>query len=238
MRVVRFHRLFFKVPPLVVLQVAERTQEKSFAEVSSAAKALMEQYRLRVIVDASHNSFDEAAVATMHEQVFQVEHMPRKLIDSLSGLGALHTALAHAELSDVVWELIGGNPAGYIKLNRACVQAGMDSISVTVSSFITDLLTTAIKNRSEAVVGNEKLQQLYAKFATEESVPSIALEDIKLVRPSPDKVLREVLQGQERVLVPATPAMRFVLRHGLQRAPALDALKGMLQPSGGHGKGC
>jgi hypothetical protein len=63
-------------------------------------------------------------------------------------------------------------------------------------------------------------------------VPLSTLTELKLTRPSPDKVLRKAVRGRVTVLVPATAAMAVVLRHKLEKeAPSMDALKAMF-PTG------
>jgi len=66
-------------------------------------------------------------------------------------------------------------------------------------------------------------------------VPRSVLVGMKLARPSPDKVLREVEIGENPHLVPSTKAMAVVLRHALAEVPpSLDALKAVLSKEKAH----
>jgi len=157
-----------------------------------------------------------------------VEAMQRDLLEGLEDLGDLIGALRAAELDDVVWAVVGGNPADYFKLRGAWHDAERGDVTPVVSAFVTEQLNKAIEARDAAQMLDRRLSELYARFAAADAV---SLADAKLgaMRPSPDKVLREVTLDGESVLVPSTPAMAVVLRYGLaEAAPSLDALKAML----------
>ena len=63
--------IFFRVPPTIIPEAAERNAGRSYAEIDSSCRALV-GYGFRVIVDASHNSLSESAVATIREKVLAV----------------------------------------------------------------------------------------------------------------------------------------------------------------------
>ncbi len=63
-------------------------------------------------------------------------------------------------------------------------------------------------------------------------MPLSKLVELKLARPSPDKVLRKTVRHGKAVLVPATQAMAVVLRHNLEDEPSMDALKAMFPTTG------
>lgn len=229
-RVLFFHKLFFPAPVTVVLQAAERRNGQDYADISAACRQLVADGNgnVRVIVDASHNSLDESARTTKRELVLQVEPMPRELIEALSGLEALHAALSAAGLADVVWAVLGGYPADYKMLRTAWQVSGYSQdIAPVVGTFVQDQLDTAINIRSDALSADKRLKLLYQRFVKEDAVPSVELEAMEAVRPSPDKVLRRVKAkvGVGYVLVPSTPAMALVLRHSLSEAPSLERLK-------------
>jgi hypothetical protein len=184
-------------------------------------------YGLRVVVDASYNALSEAAVATKREDVLQVELMSRELTEELAGLEELHAALQKAGIADVMWAAVGGNPADYFRLRRVWRRHG--DVTVAAAIFVADLVGKAAEARSIAVAADERLSPLFERFARTAAVPVSALEAMKLVRSSPDKVLRKVMPAGEALLVPATPATALVLRHGLRAAPSLDDLKRMVQ---------
>ena len=227
-RVMRFHRFLFRVPPTIVLQAAERDPGEGYAAISSACRALVGA-GFRVIVDASHNSLSDTARDTKREIMLVVEPMSREVLEGLTGdLGVLIAALRAAGLDGVVWAVVGGNPADYGGILQLWKIAKFSDITAVVESFVPKQLNKAIKARDAALKSDRRLAEIYGWFASTGSVPLAAVDKLDAVRPSPDKVLREVELGDEQVLVPATPAMAVVLRLNLEKAPSLDALKAML----------
>ena len=187
-RVLWFHHLFFRVPATVILQASERDAGKGYAAISSSCRSLV-GYGLRVVVDASHNALSESAVATLREQVLQVEAMSRVLVEDLEGLRDLHAALHAAGLADVVWAVTGGIPAHYFKLRGMWDTEGCGDITAVATAFVEEVLGKAVGNRSAAVAANKRLVLLFVKFAANATLPASILEELELVRTSPDKVL-------------------------------------------------
>ena len=228
-RVLFFHRLFFRVPLTIVLQAAERQNGDNYAQIAAACRRIVAAGSVRLLVDASHNSLDESALRTMRERVLQVEPMSRELAERLSGMGALHAALATAGLADVAWAVLGGYPAAYEGLHTAWKESGcIMNMAPILEAFVQAQLLAAISQRDEHLAADKRLKPLYERFATIDAVPVGELVAMELVRPSPDKVLRALVRDSETVLVPATPAMALVLRQKLAKAPPLDALKAVV----------
>jgi Zn-dependent metalloprotease len=60
-------------------------------------------------------------------------------------------------------------------------------------------------------------------------LPSSYFREKKIVRPSPDRVLREKMKANKVVLVPVNSAMALVLKHNLRvEAPSIKELKVMI----------
>ena len=155
--------------------------------------------------------------------------MPRDLLEGLVGLGDLISAPRAAELDNVVWAVVGGNPAYYFQLDGSWGDAGRgDATTAVVELFVSDLLAKAFEARGATITANKALSPLFALFTSVDSVPLSTLDKMELARPSPDKVLRKVKRDKNVLLVPFTQAMTVVLRHGLSEAPSLDALWVML----------
>jgi hypothetical protein len=228
-RVLFFHKLFFREPVTVVLQAAERRSGQDYADISAACRCIASAGSVRVVVDAPHNSLDESARRTMRERVVQVEPMPRELLERLSGMEALHAVLAAAGLADVAWAVLGGYPAAFEGLHTAWKESGYsEEVAPIVEAFVQAQLLAAISQRDEHLAADERLQPLYERFTTVDAVPAGELVAMKLVRPSPDKVLRVLVRAGKSCLFPATPAMALVLRHNLLEAPSLDAIKALV----------
>ena len=225
-RVLFFHKLLFRVPVTVVLQAAERRNGQDYADIAAACRCIVAAGDVRVIVDSSPNSLDESARRTKRERMVQVEPMPRELVERLSGMKALHAALAAAGLADVVWAVLGGYPVDYMGLRRYWEESSYSKeIAPIVEAFVQAQLVAAISQRDEFLAADEHLKPLYEEFTAIDAVPAAKLVTMKLVRPSPDKVLRVLVRAGEPVLVPATPAMALVLRHKLAKAPPLAAIQ-------------
>ena len=229
-RVAWWHRFIFRTPVTIVLHAAERKPTQQFADLDSAARALTYDFGMRVVIDASDNSLPEFAKGTKRDKVIEVPPMPRSVVEEMPKLQDLHAALKAADLADVVWACVGGNPADYLKLHGQWMDAGKGSLEAVVESFVRGLLDKAIKNRQTNVVENARLEELYALFRQQNEVPDRMLEEWKLARPSPDKVLRLTLSpsDSEPVLVPADAAMAIVLRFALVKLPKLKELKEMV----------
>ena len=233
-RVLWWHHVFFRQPVTVVLRGAERKPTQQFADLDSSARALTYDYGARVLIDASSNSLPDAATATKREDVLEVEPMQRELLEALPKLQSLHVALKRANLADVVWMCMGGNPADYESLATKWARQPSD-LEQVVALFVQNLIGRANDNVSSAVASNERLQGLYDKFRESSEVPSAILKEMKLVRPSPDKVLRAVKLralagsrgGGRRVLIPADAATALVLRTGITDTPSLEELKAL-----------
>ena len=234
-RVLWWHHFLFRVPATVVLRASERKPTQQHADIDSAARSLAHDFGARVLVDASNNSLPDAATTTKREDVLELESMPRSLLEELPELQPLLGALEAAGLADVAWMLIGGNPADYKGLLRKWDAREREDIALVVAAFVQNLVGKALDNVHSAIAGNERLDGLFAQFRTTDEVPSAFLASNKLVRPSPDKVLRVVLQRHpdrtstsrsgQRVLVPADAATAFVLRSGVSAVPSFEELQ-------------
>ena len=232
-RVLWWHSLIFRTPVTVLLRGVERKPTETFAALDSAAKALAHDFGLRVVIDASDNSLPENAKKTMREEVVEVGPMSRAVLESVPDIAELLSALKAADLSDVVWECVGGVPARYIQLADAWKEAGRGvgiDLEAVVEPFLINLLKQAISDRRANVIANPRLEELYPLFLKQSEVPTQLLEQWKLDRPSPDKVLRvkDYPTGLS-VIVPANAPTAVVLRFALQEAPRLQELKRMLR---------
>ncbi len=72
---------------------------------------------------------------------------------------------------------------------------------------------------------------LLDEFKNSEEVPFKLVREKSLIRPDPDKVLREATSqfSGKRCLVPADSAMTIVVRYALLEDPSLSELRAMLK---------
>lgn len=233
-RVLWWHHFFSRQPVTVVLQASERKSTQQFADLDSAARKLTHVYGARVIIDASNNSLRSEADATKREEFLKLEPMQRELLEQLPDLQLLLEALKKSDLADIVWMCVGGNPADYMSLLTKW-NCQPNDIEKVVALFVQDLISKALKNINTALTSNERLQALFDKFRENSEVPSAILKDMKLVRSSPDKVLREVMildshgsHGSSRyILIPADAATALVLRTGISEIPSTEEMKAL-----------
>jgi hypothetical protein len=227
LRVLWWHYFFFRQPVTVVLQATERSSAEPFAALHGAARALTHDFGVRVLIDASNNSLPVETTATKREKILELEPMQRALLEQIPELKPLHDALKKANLADVVWIWVGGNPADYKSLwgswqdHQGTVIDQPMAFERVVAVFVRNLRSQALENVNIALASNKHLRGLFDKFRESSEVPSTTLKEMELVRPPPDKVLRLVRrtfidsQGKMEVgrfLVPADAATAAVLR--------------------------
>ena len=226
-RLTRWHRRLFAVPPTVVLEVKAREGGDRYAKVAAACRTLAGIHGWRVVVDASYNSLPDF-LRTKRERILQVEHMPRALIERMSGLAPLHAALRGAGLADAVWAALGGSPADYHELDVAWHECG--DIKSAANTCVQHALGTAA---ADWAATRHHFAPVYDMFGTMDMAPGSAYTDQGMVRPSPDRVLRRTWRDDKGyVLVPVTPAMAIVLRYQLAGTLHIDALVAMLAAGG------
>ena len=238
-RVLWWHHFFFRQPATVVLRAAERSPDEPFAALHGAARALTHDFGARVLIDASNNSLPDAATATKREKMVELEPMQRELLEKLPELQLLHEALKEANLADVVWMCVGGNPADYKGLWGAWEDQQCQNIEQVVALFVQNLLGKALSAVSVSVAADSRKRGLYLLFRESSLVPESLLEEMSLVRSTPDKVLRLVQQrasagsrgGGQRILIPADAATALILRTGITITPSIEELKALAMPA-------
>jgi hypothetical protein len=70
------------------------------------------------------------------------------------------------------------------------------------------------------------MRNIIALFDPEKClIPTSDLVSKNLMRPTPDKIFREVKKDRVPVLIPASNAIGIVLRYNLTKEPSLDELE-------------
>ena len=182
---------------------------------------------IRVVLDASDNSLPKEAISTERELVLELEDMTRDVVMGIPQFKATFNTLDKAGLSDVVWHLVGGNPARLNKLEAALMDSDVD-ITEVVGKFLGRALADTISRCTQMLAANAELEEIIELFKTQDEVPETLLKEKHITLPSPCKVLRGVNREGEVVLVPADAYMAFVLRHDLKKAPPIEELKKMV----------
>jgi hypothetical protein len=103
-------------------------------------------------------------------------------------------------------------------------------------AFVASLLDAAIANIDDAVAGDARLRELFARFAGGAPVRFATLRALGIARPTPDKVLRAAAGGPLgprgaplRMLVPANAATALALRFVLEEAASTAVLRDLLE---------
>ncbi len=156
--------------------------------------------------------------------------MERELLLQIPELEELRDALETAAMADLVWEVIGGNPADYDLLRGRWVKArleGRTDFVKVAEDFLRDKLRKATNTFNDVKAANPSLvEPVYSHFKTVDVLPADIREQYAL--PTPDKVLRLIDKegDEEGMLKPATPAMALVLRHSVGgKPPPLEAIR-------------
>ena len=140
---------FFKLPPpIVVISVPERQSGHQYADVTSAVRSLVDDYRLSVLVDGSPNSIPPELLATNRETVITLEAMSREMLESIPEFQDFIHFLKSNGLDDGVWNVLGGNPAKYMDLEQFKSRVTILSKSDTA----TDVIIEKVKARIQSLL--------------------------------------------------------------------------------------
>ena len=217
---------------MVVINAAERKVDQDYAGLTGAVRTLVDDYKLRVVVDGSPNSLDETLLRTKREDVIDIKPMTNEMVWKIGQLQDLFKYAKEAGLEDTVFAVLGGVPADYEKLWRTTkigLRAGQDPrqvIGTHLCAAISAAINLVRKSKSESIDMKEIIK-LYD--AEKMSILCDTLVDKNLKRPTPDKVFREVERDGIFVLIPASNAIGIVLPHGLSKEPSLDELELLLK---------
>jgi hypothetical protein len=158
----------------------------------------------------------------------QVGPMERAVLESIPKFHDLVEALTKAGVADLVWGVVGGNPASYDLLNTKWIKAGREDIVAVAEAFVWAMLKEATKIFNETKASNRRLVgPVYDQFKSLDKLPA-SIRELHVL-PTPDKVLRLLVtegRGEEDVLVPSSPAMALVLRYSVKgEPPALEVVR-------------
>jgi hypothetical protein len=205
----------------IVLRMAERT-EGEFAQVTGATRALVKM-GCRVIIDASPNSLESAALTTNRQIVLRVGAMPREVMMSVPKYANLFERLNKLKLDELVWQVVGGMGASMDLLVEEMSLVGDVEFEKGVHRILIELISnamTAIDQSPSAVCSN-----MLPLFATMDTIPMSVVKELDVELASPNKVCRVNVTntGYE----PASPTLFFVLRHQLHVNNSADRIEGL-----------
>jgi hypothetical protein len=75
-----------------------------------------EIFGLKVIVDSSPNSINDSLLSTKRARVIELTEMTRDMVWKIPELKDLFATSRRVELDNILWAVLGGNPADYIQM--------------------------------------------------------------------------------------------------------------------------
>ena len=223
-RVVFWYRLFtLGRAPIIVINATECRVGQEYAALTGAVRTLVDEYKLRVVVDSSPNSFDETLVRTIRQSVIDIKAMTKEKIWQIEQLQDLFEYVKEADLDDTVFAVLGGIPARYEELWRNAktdLMNGQDPRRV-IGAHLCAEIYAAIKLVTDAQDSEEFIKLFDNK---NNIIPNHIWKHKKLKRPTPD-VFREVKRDGIPVLIPASNSIGIVLHNSLMKEPSLNELE-------------
>ena len=212
-RVIFWYQLFsFGNTPTIIINATERKIGQESASLTGAVRTLVDDYKLRVIIDSSPNSLDESLLNTMRADVIDIKPMTKDMIWGLPQLQEFLSIVNKADnLADIVWAVLGGIPAAYEKLWRKFERLRPSKDSVDAKQLIGELLCDEISSAIKIVrdaKNKSNMTEIIDLF--DKGINGIISEQLtakKLIRSTPDKVFHEIEKDKVFMLVPASNAI-------------------------------
>ena len=225
--------LFFKLPPpIVVISVPERQSGHQYADVTSAVRSLVDDYGLSVLVDGSPNSIPPELLATNRETVITLEAMSREMLESIPEFQDLIHFLKSNGLDDGVWNVLGGNPAKYLDLERFKSRVTILSKSDTANDVIIEevkayIQSLLINTLNDIIANSSSNTEEIIKIFREKKVSRLPKSELKssgYLVDYPNKVFCEVKRKDGKFVEPSTSAVALIINENIQDDPGVRAL--------------
>ena len=233
-RAIAWYRFLFRRSPIVVIEASEWLPGRSPANLIGAARELIEEYGLRVLVDAQNN-FDDCIIDSSRERLIYIEPLSKEQIFSIPDFANISSSPSTASLFDMAFEVLGGNPQKFIALRNFIEMKIWDETysannhNQYISEFLTDEIYNAISAiHSMRALNPDMLEIIELVRQGGNVIPIHDILDKNLKWIYPDRVLRQVKKNGMYVLVPASNALDIVIRHRLWRAPSIEELKQLI----------
>jgi hypothetical protein len=224
-RVIFWYRLFtFGRSPIVIIKTTEPNKGKKCANITGGVRSLVDDYKLRVVVVGTPNCIDECLLPTMRQRVVDIKPMTKEMIWQMSQLQPLFKYVKEAGLDDIVFAVLGGVPACYMKLwfnTEIELEAGGDARQV-IGAQLSAAIFDAIKLVLHSSIDMRDIIKLYDKENKCLISDTFTLKNLKR---SNDDIFLQVERGGRSVLIPASNAIGIVLEHNLVKKPSLDELE-------------
>ncbi len=212
----------------MVIRVPERQFGQNYADVTAAVRELTDVYGLRVVVDGSPNSLPPELLATIRETVIAVEPMSKEQIESIPEFKELIDFLKRHNLDEPVWKVLGGSPAGYLKLKEAIIDNALsDTASDEVVNQVKKHLQSVLTDTLNKIVKGSSTTEQIMKIFREEQIIRILTTELKakgLLLDYPNKVFREVKTLGRWFVEPSSPAVSLIISENVRDDDGVDEL--------------
>ena len=210
--VIYWHRRIFGYAPTLLLSASEvppGSVTKEPAELTGAVRTLTEM-GLTVIVDSSPNSLPKGILSTERARVIHVEDMTSEQIRSMPEVANLFDRLdAHPGLFDVVYDLLGGNPARFKDLNnedKDSLSADTD-VRTAVEALCVERLGDVRQDYMLLTKRQPMFVNVFKLFKIDKALKDSVLNENDVELPSPSKLLQ--LKGVPPMVIPKTSMAAF-----------------------------
>ena len=217
----------------MVIRVPERQTGQNYADVTSAVRALADDFSLRVIVDGSPNSIPPELLTTERETVISVEPLSKEQIESIPEFKGLIDVLKSRNLEGPVWKVLGGSPAGYLKLKQLVVKmslpdAASDEVVNQVKNHLQSVLSDSLnKNVANSSFNTKQIIKIFRERKVIK-IPKAELEGMGFLLDYPNKVFREVKTMEDWYIVPSSPAVSLIISENVQNGVGVRELRDKL----------
>jgi hypothetical protein len=133
---------------------------KNYGHVNAAVRELTDDFKLVVVVEGSPNSLTPT-IGTHRHKVIEVNSMPREMIESIPELHNLVQKLKKNNLDEVVWKVLGGSPAKYLKLQELTNDCLDDAVFEVVKSHLLSALNEARETVDRSSTNTKRLVELF-----------------------------------------------------------------------------
>jgi len=165
------------------------------------------------------------------QNILNFPPMDRALIETLPQLQPLMEVLKNEDLVHVAWEVLGGIPSDWEGPLQAALDDTRGEKREAVQTFLrNNKIMVAISTKVSYVDAHPFMDPVLEAIMKSPTVSITSKEKTCLLKasqknqPSPDKVLSIEKQNRMNVVVPASCAMRLVLKHKLHVEPTLAEL--------------
>jgi hypothetical protein len=168
------------------------------------------------LIDGSDNTLPDSLFKTSRDKCIYVDEMEVEELAKIPEFEAFHSRVCEldSDLRKIIFHIVGGNPAGYIKLIDACLGMERNALYTAIERYLIRLQDQAIAIRAESLLSHLTVGEIYELFVDNDKIPLTTPSVQAIPRPSLDKVLRVIIIGGVSYLVPSTSVMRrFILCH-------------------------